>query len=150
MEIVPKRDSLPLEKRSFRSRLLGGNSGTRYPSLCQKLTRDHQVDVILQPACFARDMSFATWKGFRTTRAVENGVYFVACNYAGDQFGDSSITPPWVDDTTTHLPQVMNNTAGYMIHTLERAVLDHGARTTLPFHKHATQSCSLCPCACND
>jgi predicted amidohydrolase len=125
----------------------------RYPNLCRTLTRDHdhQVDVILQPACFARDISFATWKAFATTRAVENGVYFVACNYAGDNFGASSITPPWVNENgndTTHLPQVMNNTAGYMIHTLERAVLHH-ARTTLPFHKHATQSCSSCPCGCN-
>jgi predicted amidohydrolase len=74
----------------------------RYPSLCQQLTRDHQVDVMLQPACFARDVSFATWKAFRTTtRGVESGVYLVGCNYAGDQFGASSMTPPSVDDDTT-------------------------------------------------
>ena len=123
----------------------------RYPNLCQKLKRlrDHQVDVSLHSACFARDMSLATWRAFGTTRVVENGVYFVACNYTGDGFGASSITPPWVDDTTMPLPQVMNNTAGYMIHTLERAVLDH-ARTTRPFYKHAIQSCSLCPCGGND
>jgi predicted amidohydrolase len=123
----------------------------RYPNLSRTLThhRDHQVDVILQPACFARDISFATWKAFRTTRAVENGVYFVGCNYAGDNFGASSLTPPWVDDTTPHLPQVMTNTAGYMTHTLDRAVLQH-ARTTMPFYNHATQSGSSCPCVGND
>jgi nitrilase len=132
----------------------------RYPNQCRTLTRDraHAVDVILQPSCFARDISFATWTAFRTTRAVENGVYFVACNYAGDNYGASSMTPPWVDDgnnnddkdtNTTHLPQVMDNTPGYMIHTLERAVLHH-ARTTLPFYKHAMQSSgsSSCP-ACD-
>ncbi len=130
-------------------------SDKRYPNQCRTLTggRAHAVDVSLQPSCFARDISFATWTAFRTTRAVENGVYFVACNYAGDNYGASSMTPPWVDDNndkdtnTTHLPQVMDNTPGYMIHTLERAVLHH-ARTTLPFYKHATQSCSSCP-ACD-
>jgi predicted amidohydrolase len=130
----------------------------RYPNLCRKLTstsatsasasanstsgddHGHGVDVILQPACFARDIAFPTWRAFCTTRAVENGVYFVAGNYAGDNFGASSITPPWVDDEDdNHVPKVMDNKVGYMLQTLHRSVLQH-ARTTLPFHKHVTQS----------
>ena len=50
--------------------------------------------VILQPSCFSRDISFSSWKSFRTTRAIENGVYWVGINYAGQRFGQSSCTSP--------------------------------------------------------
>ena len=67
---------------------------SRYPTLCRDLAssicikeiKENQpaspsvlstCQVILQPACFSRDLSFRTWKSFRETRAVENGVYLV-------------------------------------------------------------------------
>ena len=111
----------------------------RYPILSQKMVQSpqHNVDVILQPACFARDISFRTWKSFRETRAVENGVYWLAVNYAGPQFGESSMVPPWVDEH--HEPRVMDNEIGYLIVTLDRQILDY-ARTELPFHKHTVST----------
>ena len=106
----------------------------RYPILSQKLTKPpHNVDVIIQPSCFARDISFRTWKSFRETRAVENSVYWLGCNYAGTNFGESSFVPPWVDED--HEPIVLNTSVGYLICKLDCAILHH-ARTELPFHKN--------------
>ncbi len=42
--------------------------------------------VILQPSCFSRDLSFRTWKSFRETRAVENSVYWIGSNYSGTSY----------------------------------------------------------------
>eukprot|EP00339_Tiarina_fusa_P002590 CAMPEP_0117017554 /NCGR_PEP_ID=MMETSP0472-20121206/13688_1 /TAXON_ID=693140 ORGANISM="Tiarina fusus, Strain LIS" /NCGR_SAMPLE_ID=MMETSP0472 /ASSEMBLY_ACC=CAM_ASM_000603 /LENGTH=297 /DNA_ID=CAMNT_0004721947 /DNA_START=99 /DNA_END=992 /DNA_ORIENTATION=+ len=109
----------------------------RYPILAQRLVKDHGVDVLLQPACFARDVSFRTWKSFRETRAVENGVYFLAGNYAGDNFGEASVVPPWVDED--HEPMVLDNRVGYLSAVLDRKVLQQ-ARTELPFYKHLCQT----------
>lgn len=108
-------------------------SDMRYPQLCQHLVRNHGVDVILQPAAFARDISFRTWRSFRETRAVENGVYYMACNYAGLQYGQSSMTPPWVDEDNE--PVLLGTDAGYLLCLLDKKVLQK-ARTELPFHKH--------------
>ena len=33
---------------------------------------------------------------YSTARAVENGVYLLSVNYAGEDFGDSIAVPPWV------------------------------------------------------
>jgi predicted amidohydrolase len=109
----------------------------RYPVQSQRLVKDHGVHVILQPACFIRDISFRTWKSFRETRAVENGVYFLAGNYAGEDFGEASIVPPWVDEH--HEPQVLDTKVGYLIEALDQQVLNF-ARTELPFYKHVCET----------
>jgi predicted amidohydrolase len=113
----------------------------RYPVLSRRLVKDHQVDVLLQPACFARDISFRTWQSFRETRAVENGAYFLAGNYAGCNYGEASMVPPWVDEH--HEPEVLGTDVGYLMGMLDRKVLQQ-ARTELPFHKH------LCETKCCD
>jgi len=105
----------------------------RYPHLSRSLARDHQVDVILQPAAFSRDKSFRTWKSFRETRAVENGVYWMGVNYAGEDYGETSVVPPWVDEE--HEPVLLGTEESFLIGRIERQVLND-ARTNLPFHRH--------------
>jgi predicted amidohydrolase len=90
------------------------------------------VDAILQPSAFARDLSFRTWTSFRETRAVENAVYWVAVNYAGDSFGHSSILPPWIDED--HEPQVLGTECAYLVEFLSHATL-RAARSTMPFYR---------------
>lgn len=111
-----------------------------YPMLSQRLVKYHQVDVLLQPACFMRDMTFRTWKSVREARAVDNSVYFVAGNYAGEYYGEASLTPPWVDDDHEHL--ILDNSIGYLVATLQHEALQY-ARTQFPFWKHLcqTESC---------
>ena len=104
----------------------------RNPTLARRLAASHQVDVILQPAAFSRDMSFRTWKSFRETRAVENSVYWVGVNYAGNYYGNSSFNPPWIDED--HEPLVMGMTEGVLVGTIERTVLEN-VRTTMPYYQ---------------
>lgn len=70
----------------------------RFAELFQRYAKQCQVDVMLHPVAFARDMTFASWHPFVITRALENQVYFVSLNQAGEYFGASIICPPWVDN----------------------------------------------------
>jgi predicted amidohydrolase len=118
----------------------------RYPNLCRNLVRDQLVDVLLQPAAFSRDdSSFRTWKSFRETRAVENSVYFVGVNYAGESYGETSFVPPWVDDE--HVPLVLRKKEAYLMGKVERNVLHH-VRSAMPFYRHlmheeGTRCCTI-------
>ena len=105
----------------------------RYPNLARRLVQQHQLDVLLQPAAFSRDLSFWTWGAFRVTRAVENAVYFVGANYAGPDFGETAIVPPWVDHE--HVPVVMDCQTGHLAHVLQKKELDQ-ARKQMPFYRH--------------
>jgi predicted amidohydrolase len=104
----------------------------RNPTLSRRLARDHNVDVLLQPAAFVRDVSFRTWKSFRETRAVENSVYFIGVNYAGEDFGETSVVPPWVDES--HEPQVLGTAEGFLLERIQRNKLDF-VRKNMPFYR---------------
>jgi predicted amidohydrolase len=68
----------------------------RFPELHRHLSWDRDCDLILHPAAFVRDATFPCYHQFVTTRAVENGVYMLSVNYAGDEFGASIAVPPWI------------------------------------------------------
>lgn len=105
----------------------------RNPSLCRTLAKPpHSCDVILQPAAFSRDISFRTWNSFRETRAVENSVYFVAVNYAGEFYGNSAIVEPWVDEN--HEPQILGTEEGAIVKEIRRDVLNK-VRIEFPYHE---------------
>ena len=104
----------------------------RYPNLSRALAAEHRVDCILQPAAFARDCSFRTWSSFRETRAVENSVYWIGVNYAGPDFGESCIVPPWVDED--HEPLKLGREPAYLIGRVCRGTLDL-VRNTMPFYR---------------
>jgi len=72
----------------------------RPPELCRQLVVQHQVDVILHSGAYYRDRSFSSWHAFAQTRAVENQIYFLSLNRAGQHFGNSLFVPPWIDDNT--------------------------------------------------
>jgi predicted amidohydrolase len=107
----------------------------RYPNLARTLTADpdHSVDCILQPSAFIRDCSFRTWSSFRETRAVENSIFWIGINYAGMNYGETSIVPPFVDDD--HEPISLECEEGYVIGRVARDTLDH-ARSQFPFYQN--------------
>lgn len=70
----------------------------RIPELCRSLTINHKVDCILHCGAYFRDESFASWHAFATTRAMENQVYLLSLNRAGENYGDSLFCLPWMDD----------------------------------------------------
>ncbi len=96
----------------------------RAPELCRTLAVDHQVDIILHTGAYARDPSFYSWHAFATTRAIENQVYFLSLNRAGDHFGHSVFCKPWLDES--NLPQTFDEHA----EQLKRLTIDKKEITT--------------------
>ena len=73
----------------------------RFPELSRSLTLDSAVDCILHCGAYYRDESFASWHSFAITRALENQLYLLSLNRAGESYGDSIFCPPWMDDLET-------------------------------------------------
>ncbi len=104
----------------------------RFPELTRRLCDEHGVDLILHPVAFARDLSFPTWKDFVVTRALENQIYWVSVNQAGDHFGQSIICPPWVDDTIR--PELLGREETFRVVDVRRDALA-SAREAIPYRR---------------
>jgi len=70
----------------------------RIPELSRTLAVEHGVDVILHSGAYYRDESFPTWHDFAVSRALENQIYFLSLNRAGEHYGHSIFCPPWIED----------------------------------------------------
>jgi predicted amidohydrolase len=70
----------------------------RFPELSRSLALDCQVDCILHCGAYYRDESFDSWHSFATTRALENQLYLLSLNRAGEKYGDSIFCLPWMDE----------------------------------------------------
>tara|TARA_Y100001960_G_scaffold328664_1_gene418036 strand:+ start:542 stop:1372 length:831 start_codon:yes stop_codon:yes gene_type:complete len=70
----------------------------RIPEMSRALTLEHNVDLLLHCGAYFRDESFATWHNFAMTRAMENQVYLLSLNRAGENYGNSIFCPPWIDE----------------------------------------------------
>lgn len=71
----------------------------RYPEPWRRLAMEEGVDLILHPVAFERDNTFYSWRPFVVTRALENQVYVLSLNRAGENNGGTIFCPPWVDET---------------------------------------------------
>lgn len=71
----------------------------RIPELTRTLVIDHGADVILHCGAYFRDESFHTWHPFAIARALENQVFFLSLNRAGQSYGNSLFCLPWQDET---------------------------------------------------
>jgi len=70
----------------------------RFPELSRSLALNEEVDCILHCGAYYRDESFASWHSFAITRAMENQLYLLSLNRAGEQYGDSIFCLPWMDE----------------------------------------------------
>jgi nitrilase len=73
----------------------------RFPELARTLCLRNGVDVLLHSVAFSNDATEYTWHKFVTTRAVENQVFFLSLNRAGQDYGGSFFCPPWVGPKVT-------------------------------------------------
>jgi nitrilase len=73
----------------------------RFPELSRRLALDSQVDCILHCGAYFRDQSFTSWHSFAITRAMENQLYLLSLNRAGEWYGDSIFCLPWMDEQQT-------------------------------------------------
>ena len=94
----------------------------RIPELTRTLVIDHGVDVILHCGAYYRDTSFHTWHPFAVTRALENQVFFLSLNRAGEYYGNSLFCPPWQDENTPPT-QFAQTAEEFRVITLDRATL---------------------------
>ncbi|MCT4604040.1 MAG: carbon-nitrogen hydrolase family protein [Marinifilum sp.] len=69
----------------------------RFPELTRSLTFRHNIDFLLHPVAFYKDNSFPSWHHFVITRALENQIYMLSLNRAGEKYGNSIFCPPWID-----------------------------------------------------
>lgn len=99
----------------------------RIPELARTLVVDHAVDAILHCGAYYRDESFHTWNPFAIARALENQVFFLSLNRAGDSYGNSLLCPPWQDENTP--PVKFAATAEeFQVITLDRGTLAKARR----------------------
>lgn len=94
----------------------------RIPELSRTLVIVHGVDVILHCGAYYRDTSFHTWHPFAVTRALENQVFFLSLNRAGENYGNSLFCPPWQDESTPPT-QFAQTAEEFRVITLDRATL---------------------------
>ena len=66
----------------------------RFPELCRSLRVEHGVGLILHATAFLKDDTYKSWAPFVITRALENEVYLLSQNFAGDAFGGTLFSPP--------------------------------------------------------
>ena len=72
----------------------------RPPELTRTLAVDHGVDLVLHCSAHFRDETFHTWHHFSVCRAVENQIYFLSLNRAGENYGNSFFCTPWIDENS--------------------------------------------------
>ena len=101
----------------------------RFPNYVQTLCQKFDVDVLLHPVAFFKDETYATWHRFAIARAVENQVYFLSVNRAGDQWGQTILCPPWVDVTSE--PTVMGEEESSEVIRLSKVQIEQ-VRTKYP------------------
>lgn len=105
----------------------------RIPELTRALVVDHGVDVVLHCGAYYRDESFHTWHAFAIARALENQVFFLSLNRAGETYGNSLFCLPWQDENTPPENFAITD-EDFRVLTLERATLDR-ARDEYTFLK---------------
>ncbi len=103
----------------------------RIPELCRTLVVDRGVDLITHCGAYFRDESFPTWHAFATTRAMENQIFLMSLNRAGEQYGNSLFCWPWMDENNGPVAFPQHEEALKHI-VLERSVLNQ-ARTDYSF-----------------
>ena len=76
----------------------------RVPELTRTLAVDHGVQLVLHCSAHSRDETFYSWHHFSVSRAMENQIYFLSLNRAGENYGSSLFCTPWVDSNNPGLP----------------------------------------------
>jgi predicted amidohydrolase len=88
----------------------------RFGEYIRSLVDVHGVNLILHPVAFTTDETFASWHHFVVTRALENQVFYLSLNRAGETWGDSIFCPPWIDGVFN--PEVFGKNEEYRLFSL--------------------------------
>jgi len=95
----------------------------RFPEFFRKLALEYSVDAVLHPNGWYKDMTFPSWHPFVKTRALENGIYIMSTNYAGNMNGSSMFCPPWVDYDVSET--VFGDEEGVLLGVVDKSVINN-------------------------
>jgi predicted amidohydrolase len=70
----------------------------RFPELARELCTTHGAELLIHCSAFYQDESYPSWPSFVTARAMENQVFMLSLNRAGQNWGGSMFCPPWCDE----------------------------------------------------
>eukprot|EP00753_Platysulcus_tardus_P007267 PLAT1501.1.p1 GENE.PLAT1501.1~~PLAT1501.1.p1 ORF type:complete len:282 (+),score=101.01 PLAT1501.1:44-889(+) len=104
----------------------------RFPELARHLAWRRGVDVIVHASAFPRDGAHLSLHAFAATRALENGVYLLSVNRAGDFFGGSSAWPPWWNKEPELKPAVLGTKAAVLLMDVDSRLVER-VRREIPF-----------------
>ena len=95
----------------------------RFAGFASTLAAQHSVQAILHCVAFYRDESFYSWHPFVIARAMENQIYWLSLNRAGENFGASIFCSPWVDESAQ--PRVLGTAEECVYIELSSAELEN-------------------------
>lgn len=104
----------------------------RFPELSRKMALEHKIDFLLHPVAFSKDNSFPSWPHFIITRALENQIYLLSLNRAGEEYGNSQFCPPWIDYNSS--PTTIKNKEDIIIGEIDTDVI-HKVREEYRFRE---------------
>lgn len=102
----------------------------RFPELTRHLALAEGIVLLLHLGGWPRDAAFYTWHTFVTTRAMENSIYIMSVNRAGEYNGCSVFCPPFVDNQTR--PVRLGSEEGVLLGEVDLEHLKR-IRSTYPF-----------------
>jgi nitrilase len=106
----------------------------RFPELLKTLCISNGADLILHSVAFYDDPSYPSWHSFAITRALENQVYFLSLNRAGENYGSSIFCPPWIDHETR--PTIFSKKEQFIVLDVDPRMIQD-SRKTYPLRQDA-------------
>lgn len=78
----------------------------RFPEVARKLTLERNISLLLHPGGWPRDEGFHTWHTYVKVRAMENSIYIMSTNWAGQNGGGTAFCPPFLDGAKSKLEKL--------------------------------------------
>ena len=95
----------------------------RFGDYISTMVREHKLDIMLHPVAFYQDGTFASWRSFVCTRALENQIYWLSLNRAGEGWGHSKICPPWFEHENEVIE--LNDSEALKVVEIDRELLQY-------------------------
>ena len=103
----------------------------RFPELIRTLALEHGISLLLHPGGWPKDECFDTWHTFVQVRAMENQIYVMSTNWAGEDNGSTLFCPPFVQ-AQKHEMHTLGDAPGVLSGVVDLEYLKE-VRTRLPY-----------------
>lgn len=94
----------------------------RFPELTRNLALKHGISLLLHPGGWPKDEGFHSWHTFVQVRAMENQIYIMSTNWAGQNNGCTAFCPPFIDGEKRRI-ETLDNAPGLLSGVVDLAYL---------------------------